>query len=123
VAIASDPDVPVDLSVSAAEALVAIHTREALPFLARLLESTDSSERMKGAFGLWSFANGCPPWPDDIVRSMDYYRFQNPSVYRTKETIAAFGPPGPADAANTVSFWVAWWKDHTELHWQPSAER
>jgi hypothetical protein len=28
---ASDSDVPVDLSVSAAEALVAIHTREALP--------------------------------------------------------------------------------------------
>jgi len=72
----------------AVRALSSIHSRDARPFLASLLTSTDSGERMRGVFGLASFANGCPIETDDNVATMDYLRCHQPSVYRTKDTFA-----------------------------------
>lgn len=116
--IAADRSAEVDLRGAAAQALVNVHNKEALPFLASFLESTSSVERMKAAFGFWSFANGCPSWPGGVLTNGDYLaRCVNPSVYKTKETIVAFGwPPGPADSAKTVAYWRTWWKAHPDLH-------
>ena len=108
----------VDLRGAAAQALINVHTKEALPFLGSLLESSSSIERSKGVFGLWSFANGCPSWSPSEVSLGDYEaRCVEQSVYRTKETVAAFGwPPGPVDPNTALSFWRTWWTAHTELH-------
>ena len=99
-------------------ALAAIHTRETLPFLATLLTSSDSEERMKGVFGLSSFANGCPSQTPANVASMGYLQFSNPSPYRTPATIANFGflSAPTVQEGQLVSFWLSWWAGQADLH-------
>ena len=99
---------------AAVRALAAIHTKEALPFLASLLSSSDPYEQGRGIFGLGSFANGCPTQTLANSVSMDYLSFNNPSQYRTADTIANFGFGGQPVAgdpvlAQQVSFWQNWW--------------
>jgi hypothetical protein len=53
-----------------AKVLLAVHTRETLPFFAHLLAGADPAERMKGAFAMASFANGCPTQTPDTVKSL-----------------------------------------------------
>ncbi|MGI9072859.1 MAG: HEAT repeat domain-containing protein [Bryobacteraceae bacterium] len=105
---------PPELRSAAVMALASIHTKESLPFLASLLSSSDPEERMRGLFGLSSFANGCPPQTPENVTSGDYLQFKYPSLYRTKETIAEFAfRPGPADQeSQLVSFWLDWWNNN-----------
>jgi hypothetical protein len=99
---------------AAVRALAAMHTKEALPFLATLLDSADPFEQGQGVFGLGAFANGCPPQTPGNVISMDYIKFKNPSAFKTDDTIAhfAFGGNPAADEPEhvaRVAFWKAWW--------------
>ncbi|HYZ85062.1 MAG TPA: hypothetical protein VE621_11695, partial [Bryobacteraceae bacterium] len=112
-AIAADPTFA-ELRAPAVRALASIHTKEALSMLAGLLQSSDSDERMKGVFGLSSFANGCPVQTPENVVSMEYLQFSKPSPYRTPETIAHFAfRSGPAEQeAELISFWRNWWIEH-----------
>ena len=111
-----------ELRRAAVWALAAIHTKEALPFLASLLLSSDPDEQARGVVGLSSFANGCPSQTPDNVKSMEYLQFKNPSPYRNADTMANFAigginiPPGDTHLAQLVSFWISWWKQHPELH-------
>ena len=100
-----------DLRTASIVAISAIHTKEALPYLASLLNSPDLSERMKGVFGISSFANGCPAQTSENVVSMDYLTFKNPSIFRNADTIRNFSfRRGPADEESAlVSFWTNWW--------------
>jgi hypothetical protein len=104
-------DASSELRPAAVRAQAAIHTKEALPFIAGLLQSSDPEERVRGVFGLSSFANGCPMQTPGNVVSMDYLQFKNPSPYRTQHTIAHFGfRRGPADQeSESVAFWSNWW--------------
>jgi len=100
---------------AAVRALAAIHTKEALPFLAALLSSSDPWEQGQGVFGLGAFANGCPPQTPGNVISMDYLAFKNPSPFKTADTVANFsfgGNPAAGDPAlaKLVTFWQAWWQ-------------
>jgi hypothetical protein len=103
-----------ELRPAAIRALAAIHTKEALPALAELLQSSDPEERMTGVFGLSSFANGCPAQTPDNVASLEYLQFENPSPYRNSDTIAHFAfRRGPAEQeAELVSYWLGWWSKH-----------
>jgi hypothetical protein len=111
VELAKADSTPPELRTATVRALTAIHTKESLQFLASLLSSSDPEVRMRGVFGLSSFANGCPPQTSDNVTSGDYLQFKYPSPYRTKDTIAAFAfRRGPADQeSQLVSFWLDWW--------------
>jgi hypothetical protein len=109
--IAESPSTVAQVREAAITALAAVHTKEALLFLASLLSSDDPDERMKGVWGLSSFANGCPPQTPDNVASGDYLHFKYASEYRTKETIDHFafrrGPKKEEDDA--VAYWLNWW--------------
>lgn len=85
-----------DLRVAAASALARVHTRQALLFLAGLLDDPDLDLRRCAVGGLSMFANNVPigshepaagAWP-----------------WRTDETIAH----SAMDAAN-AGFWKSWW--------------
>ena len=99
---------------AAVRALAAIHTKEALPFLATLLNSSDPWEQGEGVFGLGAFANGCPTQTPGNVVSMDYLKFKNPTQFTSADTMASFsfgGSPAAGDPVLTkqVTFWQSWW--------------
>ncbi|MCX6590216.1 MAG: hypothetical protein NTZ56_01705 [Acidobacteria bacterium] len=100
-----------ELRSAAVHALVAIHSTETLPTLGGLLESSAPDERMKGVFGLSSFANGCPIQREENVVSMEYLQCGQASRFRTPETVAHFAfRRGPAQQEEElVAFWRNWW--------------
>jgi hypothetical protein len=106
-----------DLRGSAVAALAAVHTGTSLPFLAGLLMSADPAERMKGVFGLSSFANGCPAQTPGNIKTLQFLQFASGAPYRTADTISHFAfRRGPANLeAAVVSFWLDWWNNHHEL--------
>jgi len=106
-----------ELRQSAIRALASIHTREALPFLTKLLAGADP-ERTLAIFGLASFANGCPIQTPDNVASMAYLFCSQPSPYRGPDTLQNFILSGSAAASvsSAASFWQGWWQSHSELH-------
>jgi len=97
------------LREAAARALVAIHTQQAVPYLAALLDDPDSNLRAEGIGGLGSFANGLPVQTTASVPSLSYLQRPPSAPYMTKTTIANFalGPAAATDAR--LSFWKAWW--------------
>ena len=113
-AIADTSEADADLRNAIVKALSSIHSKEALPFLASLLTSEDSGERMSAVIGISSFANGCPIQTPANVASMDYIHFKNPSPYRTRQTIAAFafGPVESERESELVAFWIDWWNQN-----------
>ncbi len=101
----------IELKQAALRALSAIHSKDALPFLAQPLLGTDPDAQMSAVIGISSFANGCPPQTPENVSSMDYMQFRTPSPYRTQASIAnfAFGPVERIRQAELVRFWTDWW--------------
>lgn len=115
---------PAQMRRAAVRALAAMHTKEALPFLATLLGSADPFEQGQGVFGLGAFANGCPPQTPANVISMDYIKFKNPSAFKTDDTVANFsfgGNPAADDPAHVarVAFWKAWWGTNGDAAQKP----
>jgi hypothetical protein len=107
-----------DVRNAAIRALTSIHTREALPFLATLLGSTDPQEQAQAVIGLSAFANACPMQTAANVVSMAYLHCPGSPIYTTPETKAnyAFRIGTPEQEASLVSFWKQWWANHPELH-------
>ena len=95
----------------AAEALRNIHSKETLPFLVPLLESTDVTIRYFGLSGLASFANtGYIPWEPPLqLDSVQAPR--TPSGFVNQDTLNNF-PAMSAFAQNEtqyLTFWKIWW--------------
>lgn len=118
VSLAAAEPVGSDLLTAAVWALAAIHTKETLPFLAALLHSASPDEQARSVYGLSAFANGCPMQTNGNIVSMAYLQCDQPSAYKTTETVANFGfRTGTQDQQSTlVSFWRNWWANHPELH-------
>jgi hypothetical protein len=117
-ALAQAHTTPADLREALVKVLVAVHTREALPFLAGLLSGSDPAERAIGAFALSSFANGSPAQTRENGPSLAWLT-GGTSPYQTAETVAHMGlrgPRTPEAEAEWLSFWAKWWNDHPELH-------
>lgn len=117
-AISGNPALPDEVQSASLRALSSIHTSEALPALAALLESSSPSEQMLGIFGLASFANGCPIQTRDNTASLAYL-FCNPSgPYGNQETLQNFALAGASttQVSAAISFWQQWWTSHPELH-------
>lgn len=109
-AIIDDGSLP-ELRSAGIRAIAAIHTKESLPMLARLLQGDNAEERMRAVFGISAFANGCPVQTPDNVVTLEYLQFKNPAPYRTPETISHFAfRRGPAEQESELSaFWLKWW--------------
>jgi HEAT repeat protein len=118
-ALAGASAVSPDFRQAAISALAAVHTREALPFLASLLQSQDPEERMKGVFGLSSFANNMPAQTPEGMPKLAFLQMPASGPYQTKQTRANFVPgrmSSPDKEQALVTFWEAWWSQHPELH-------
>jgi hypothetical protein len=96
-----------DLRVAAATALAAIHTKEALPHLAALLDDPDRELQALGVGGLAMFANNIPiglhhPAPGEWK-------------YRTEETMRNSVMSADViarDPGRYLGFWKTWWAAH-----------
>jgi hypothetical protein len=105
--LATSPSSSSDLKDASAAALARLHTREALPFLAELLDSPVLWLRTYAVGGLAMFANNVPvgshhpalgDWP-----------------YRTEETMAHSAmDPGLISGKESyyIGFWKNWWASH-----------
>lgn len=102
---------------SAAQALMMIHTGEAVPHLARLLSSTDPQLRNAAVRGLSLFVKGVPVLSAENVRSMAYFGGEDKPEY-LDEAIAPYvsvsGAPVKTES-KYVSAWSEWW---TRMAWR-----
>lgn len=100
---------------AAAFALAAIHTKEALPYLARLMDDADPELRAESVRGLGSFANGLPVQTMAGTPSLSYLQAQPNSPYRTADTEQHF-PMNieflEKNESTYLSFWKAWWQSN-----------
>lgn len=103
---------------AAIRALAAVHTTEALPFLASLLSSAVPSEQERAIYGVSAFANGCPVQTQGNVVSMSYLQCNLPSAYRSSDTLANFGfrPGTLAQESALAQYWQTWWDSNPSLH-------
>lgn len=109
--ISNDPILPSSLREGAAIALSAMHPRESIPHLAKLLDDPNPALRARGVIGISFFVNGMGPQSPDGGSSMPHLNNPRPSAYRTEQTAQYIG----FDAANEtewIAFWKAWWLEH-----------
>jgi hypothetical protein len=94
--LAGDTSNTMELRAAAATALARVHTKQALPFMAALWDSPDSTLRSCGVSGLSMFANNVPIGSHEPAAGE--WR------WRTEDTIAH----SAMDASN-AGFWKSWW--------------
>jgi hypothetical protein len=104
---------------AAAFALAAIHTQQALPYLAALMTDADPEMRAESVRGLGSFANGLPVQTTAGTPSLSYLQPQPNSAYRTDDTITHH-PLNiqyiEENESQYLPFWQAWWQtNHAAL--------
>jgi hypothetical protein len=100
------------LREAAALALRAIHTKEALPYLAAFLDDPDAGVRAEGIGGMSAFANGLPVQTPANVVSMAYLKYPASAPFQTAETLANFAMGAESIGRNEtgyLSFWKTWW--------------
>lgn len=105
------------LRVAAARALSAIRGKEALPYLARLLDDPDSELRIEGVGGLASFAVGLPVQTTANVPSLGYLPRRDGWPYTNQDTVEHFAMGAQAikkDEAGYVNYWKSWWLQHRD---------
>ena len=100
---------------AAAHALAAIHTLDALPYLATLLDDPDPNLRIEAIGGFSSFANGLPTQTASGVPSLAYLQLPATAPYKTADTVANFAMGKQAISQNEakyLSFWRSWWSQN-----------
>jgi hypothetical protein len=110
----------------AAMSLDFIHTRETLPFLARLLDSTDPKAREYAIQGLSRFVENLPIAEANDQITGKSHRPQGPTPYRTAETdrysLANRWLRSDSET-EYLRFWKSWWASvKNELGPAPKAE-
>ena len=107
----NDVTLPASLREATAMALSAMHPRESLPYLAKLMDDPNPTLRARGVIGMSFFANGIGVQDPSGGPSMPHLNNPGPSAYRTEQTARYLG----FDAANEtewIAFWKAWWLEH-----------
>lgn len=104
----------VDLQRAAATALMYIHNRETLPFLAKLLDSNDATTREFAMRGLSRFVGNLPIATQQNILSGKASLQQGPAPYRTPDTdrysLATRSlAQAPEGEAVFLQFWKSWW--------------
>jgi hypothetical protein len=112
---ATEGRVPGWLSIAAADALNAIHTRDCLPYYALELDSRDPERQRSGILGFGRFVNfGETPSPPMIPITDQILNTEN-APYRTAETVRNFVAARTEMKSNTakyVALWKEWWSVH-----------
>jgi hypothetical protein len=109
--LASSSSGSVSLRRCSAHALRAIHTKESLPGLLQLLDSSDQTVRYEAVFGLASFANGLPVQVPSNTANLEFLRPSGNSPLATADTRANM-PSLPEFRSNEqkyLNFWRQWW--------------
>jgi len=91
-----------------------IHTRETLPFLAKLLDSSDATTREFAMRGLSRFVGNLPVATQQNIFSGKASLQQGPAPYRTPDTdrysLATRSlAQAPEGEAAFLQFWKSWW--------------
>jgi HEAT repeat protein len=97
---------------SAAEALAYLHTRQTLPIVAMLLDSSDAAARASAIKGLSRFVDNLPMPTDENVRTLKALHSQGPTPYRTPETdrlSLSRRALDPSQEPAYLQFWKSWW--------------
>lgn len=103
-----------DLQRAAATALMHIHTRETLPFLAQLLDSGDAATREVAMRGMSRFVENLPITTYDNVLNGRASLQQGTGPYRTAQTdryslsTRSLTQASESEAA-FLQFWKSWW--------------
>jgi hypothetical protein len=104
------------LRQNASYALRAIHTKDAVPALAALLDVEDERVRINALSGLCLFVRNAPTVTPQGVVSMSWMQSREPAPLlnpQTRSHCLMGGTPGnTGDLAPYVSFWRAWWREH-----------
>jgi hypothetical protein len=100
----------------AAYALRAIHTKEALPALAVLLDSKNAIIQSQALSGFCLFVRNAPIVTPQSVPSMSWLQTRQPAPFLNPETERYCHPGGTVypsgDLAAYVNFWKSWWYAH-----------
>lgn len=102
------------LQDASAQALAAIHSQTALPWLGLLVMGSSPQLQIQGALGLSYFVNGLGIPTAETLRTLDHLNNLHPSVYRTEETDKHIGFV-PGQQAPFIQYWRGWWQAHPEL--------
>lgn len=103
------------LQKSAARALNAIHTKEAMPSLIALLDSDDTEVGGQAWNGICLFVRNAPIVTPQSIPSGSWRQSREPAPFRTSQTDAyCWMNPLPASGAppEYIAFWKSWWRDH-----------
>lgn len=104
-----------NLKMDALRALRSIHTKDALPYLAKFLESEDAELRGQAVAGFTYFVNNWPIETPAAIVGMAFTRPVANAPYRTVETdrynsLGRFENAAEERAAS--EFWKNWWAEH-----------
>jgi hypothetical protein len=106
------------LRENASYALRAIHTRQAVPALAALLDAEEERVRINALAGLCLFVRNAPTVTPQAVVSMAWMQSRQPAPLLNAETQSYCfmgGIPGRTDNLEPyITFWRAWWSEHRD---------
>jgi len=103
------------LERSAAQALRSIHTKEAMPYLMELLDSSDPGVPGEAMSGICLFVRNAPVLAQQSTSSLDWMQSREPAPFRTEQTDShCFTSPVPSSwiHASHSTFWKRWWREH-----------
>ena len=116
---ASSPENP--LSRYAAEALMRLHSKLAVPYLVKLLEGQNAGMRAFANQGLSLFVSGVPALTPDKVRPMQHLT-KPPNEFLDEEIapFVLFNSVAPEVEGEFTSAWKAWSKRHPSVSSPPA---
>ena len=105
----ADPSSPPALRDAAGQVLRAVHNKDALPYLAMLLDSSDPKEQAYGSLGFSAFVHGWGIIPLESGIDMSWMINATPTAYLTPELKQQLSNKKPGE---TAALWKNWWRDH-----------
>jgi hypothetical protein len=113
---ATSPHSSAELQLAATQALKAIHTPAAMPYLGLLATGTSAELQLPAAQGISFFVNGIGIPTSSTSASMAWLGSGQPSGYATPETKQHLGYRIGQGESSYVAYWQSWWQQHPELH-------
>lgn len=121
-----NPSFPTRIREEAGRVLRAVHSKEAVPFLAAMLDSDLGNLKYNGVMGLASFAQGLPITTPENVRTGNWLKPEpgsNSATYAVAPQEASRYMPATdtfeKDQTRYTGYWKSWWAKHRSVLEQP----